>query len=122
MKKYKNQLELVLLCSKKALEEVLEERPKAGVKANKNTPDESSLKYRKAIKLIDQLHTFFGQRCAFTFGICRECSYWSTVAHQSIGDQFGDCGISGGKKKETHAFESCDKWASKKEKVSLSGL
>lgn len=101
----KNELELLLLCAKKALEKVVFEKPSAGVITNRGKKNEAKMRYFEALEGMQKLHTYFALRGAFSFGVCKSCTKWTTKGHNSVGDAVGDCKRIG---KTVCCYNSCD--------------
>jgi hypothetical protein len=108
----KNELEMLILCCRKALKKVLEDNPKAGLIIDKDQPSESKMRYKDALKALDRLDTYFGLKGATSFGICASCTKWDRTAHQSVADSCGDCRGNSPKRDYHrdvyHAYDTCE--------------
>ena len=98
----RNELQMLLLCCRKALERQIEVNPKSGVITHKGEKTERKMTYTKALECLEKFEDLYAMSGAFSFGICGECSKFSTAGHQSRHDCFGHCG---GKSK--HCYDSC---------------
>lgn len=101
-----NELEMALKIAKKAIDKMLEEKPKGGLIVNKGQDIEAKMSYQEAKLCLERLERRFGVLGAFSLGICGECTHWNTKAH-STGNwkDYGTCSLG---KKDTHRYDSCD--------------
>ena len=70
MGKVVNQLEMLFRCCEKALKDKPE---KAGLKSGK-----TKMKYSEALVMMGVLKDYFALRGAFSIGICKDCTKFST--------------------------------------------
>lgn len=111
LKHYKpNELEMALKIAKKAIDSLIEEKPNGGLVVNKGQDIEAKMSYQKAKMCLERVQTKFSLSGAFSFGICGECSYWTTDGHYSVYDDCGGCKLT---KKSTHRYYSCPKHSEK---------
>lgn len=96
-----SELELLLICCKKALE-----KSEGGVKAKSG----DKMSYKKALKVLSRLDTYFRVKGAFSFGICLDCDSFDQRGHQSVGNSGGTCTT---KKCHTTVYDTCDRHSSK---------
>lgn len=100
-----NELELSLKIAKKAIDQLIEQKPNGGLILNKGLPTESKMSYKEAKRCMERIERRFGGLGAMSFGICGECTLWNTVGHgPSPWKDFGTCKASG---KDTHRYDSC---------------
>lgn len=75
-----NQLEMLFRCCEKALKDKPE---KAGLKSGK-----TKMKYSEALVMVGVLKDYFALRGAFSIGICKDCTKFSTnrmLSKKSLG-------------------------------------
>lgn len=101
-----NELEMFLKITNKAINQLIEQKPKGGLVLHKGTPTESKMSYQEALVCLQRIDRMFRLRGAFSFGICGGCSNWNPSAHNT-GD-WGDIGTCRLTQKATHRYESCD--------------
>lgn len=100
-----NELEMALRIAKKAIDQLLEQKPKGGLVVNKGQDIEAKMSYQEAKLCIDRIQRRFGSLGAFSFGICGCCTKWSTAEHcTGIWGDFGTCRVTN---KHTHRYDSC---------------
>ena len=107
MEHYKpNELEMALRIAKKAIDQLMEQKPHGGLIVNKGTDVEAKMSYKEATKCLKRIERKYSIQGAFSLGICTGCSHWNTARHIT-GDykDFGVCRITG---KTTHRYDSCD--------------
>ena len=104
LKHYKpNELEMALKIAMKAIDKLMEEKPKGGLIVNKDQDIEAKMSYKEAklcMKRIERRSAMLG---AFSFSICGNCTKWNTTPHCT--DQYKDFGDCVGKM--THRYDSC---------------
>ena len=89
----------------KAIDQLLEQKPKGGLIINKGKDTESKLSYKEAKLCMERIHRRFGHLGAFSFGICGGCTKWNTSGHfTGQWKDFGTCRVTG---KYTHRYDSC---------------
>jgi hypothetical protein len=102
MKGYKkNELEMFLLCSKKALQKLIDENPKSGLIVEKDTSGETKMKYKDALVCLQRLEDTFAIKGAFSFGICGNCTKFNTTGHAN--KNYGTCNG-----RTVGYFDTCD--------------
>ena len=105
-----NELEMTLKIALKALDQLLEQKPKGGLIVNKGQPSESKMAYAEARLRIECIQRMFEQQGAFSFGICANCTKWNQSSTDSgkWGD-FGQCKTKG----LTHRYYACESHSKK---------
>ena len=73
-----NELEMAFKILNKAIDRLIEEKPKGGLIVNKGTDIEAKMSYVEAKKCLDRIKTKYDLAGAFSFGICGECTSWNT--------------------------------------------
>lgn len=107
MKDYKpNELEMALRIAKKAIDQLIDQKPKGGLVVNKGTPYEAKMSYQEAKLCMERLERRFAVKGAFSFGICSTCTKWNTASHDS--GKWGDFGTCTVTKQSTHRYHSCE--------------
>ena len=96
---------LALRCAEKALQKVIDENPKAGLIIDKGTRTEARMRYKKALRAIEKLQTYFGHSGALTIGTCGTCNRWNIKGNYSLYVELGNCEL---KRDITHQYESCN--------------
>ena len=107
MDKYKpNELEIALRIAVKAIDQLIDQKPKGGLVVNRGQDTEAKMSYQQAKMCLKRIERRYAKQGAFSLGICGGCSYWNTASHIT-GDykDFGVCKLSG---KDTHRYDSCD--------------
>lgn len=107
MEHYKpNELEMALRIAKKAIDQLIEQKPKGGLVVNKGTDVESKMSYKEAQQCLKRVERKYSVQGAFSLGICAGCTHWSTATHVTADyKDFGTCRLSG---RDTHRYDSCD--------------
>lgn len=102
-----NELEMALKIAMKAIDQLIEQKPKGGLIVNRGQATEAKMSYQNAKMCLKRIERKYSVQGAFSLGICGGCSYWNTLSH-CTGDykDFGTCRLSG---KDTHRYDSCDK-------------
>ena len=101
-----NELEMALRVALKAIDQLLEQKPKGGLIVNKGEDIEAKMSYKAAKLCIERIERRYRLEGAFSLGICKGCTYWNTAAHNTgRWEDFGTCKVSG---KTTHRYYSCD--------------
>lgn len=101
-----NELEMALKIALKAIDKLLEEKPKGGLIVNKGQDIEAKMSYKEAKLCIERIERRFGQLGAFSFSICGDCTKWNTRPHCTAHwKDFGTCMADG---KNTHRYDSCE--------------
>ena len=105
-----NELEMTLKIALKAIDQMIEQKPKGGLIINKGQNTEAKLSYKEARLCMERIERMFGHEGAFSFGICANCTKWSQGSTDSgkWGD-FGECKSKG----LTHRYSSCDQHSKK---------
>jgi hypothetical protein len=98
-----NELELALKIAFKALDRLIEEKPKGGLIVNKGEDIEAKMSYKEARLCMERIRRYFGD--FDSFGICGECSKWNPKFFTT--GQYGDYGKCGNVTK--HRYDSCIK-------------
>lgn len=107
LKHYKpNELEMALRIALKAIDQLMEQKPKGGLIVNKGQDIEAKMSYHEAKLCIQRIERRFGNLGAFSFGICGCCDKWSTS--NSCTSQYKDFGTCFVGNKLTHRYDSCD--------------
>ena len=102
-----NELEMALRIAKKAIDQLMVDKPKGGLIVNRGEPTEAKMSYKEALLCIERIERRFSMLGAFSFGVCGCCSKWVTTTHcTGEWSDFGTCRLSG---KDTHRYDSCDK-------------
>lgn len=98
---------MFLKIATKAIDQLLEQKPKGGLIVNKGQDIEAKMSYQEAKKCLKRIERKYGLQGAFSLGLCAGCTHWNTKGH-CTGDyqDFGACRLSG---KTTHRYDSCDK-------------
>lgn len=100
-----NELEMFLKIAKKAINQLVEQKPKGGLVLHKGEPTESRMSYQEAMMCLERLERMFQYRGASSFGICGGCSRWDTSSHNTGNwKDMGTCKLT---QKITHKYESC---------------
>lgn len=101
-----NELEMALRIATKAIDQLLEQKPKGGLVVNKNQNTEARMSYEEAKRCLKRIERKYSAQGAFSLGICAGCSHWNTASCYT-GDykDFGACKLAG---KNTHRYDSCD--------------
>ena len=90
----------------KALDQLLEQKPKGGLVVNKGENSEARMSYAEAKLCLERIQRKYAVSGAFSFGICGNCLKWNTAGHDTAKYQdFGECREL---KKATHRYDSCD--------------
>lgn len=101
-----NELEMALKISLKAIDQLLEQKPKGGLVVNKGQDIEAKMSYKEARLCIERIQRRFGSQGAFSFGICEGCTKWDTRSHGTAQyNDFGTCLVS---RKPTHRYDCCE--------------
>lgn len=101
-----NELEMALKIAKKAIEQLIKQKPKGGLIVNKGEDTEAKMSYKEALLCIDRIERKYSVQGAFSLGICEGCTKWNTAPHCTAHyKDFGTCRVSG---KDTHRYDSCD--------------
>lgn len=101
-----NELEMALKIATKAIDKLMEEKPKGGLIVHKGEDTEAKMSYREAKLCIQRIQRRFAQLGAFSLGICGCCTKWDTKVHHTADyKDFGTCKTSG---KLTHRYDSCE--------------
>lgn len=103
-----NELEMALKIAMKAVDKLLEEKPKGGLVVNKGQDIEAKMSYSEAKLCIERIQRRFGTLGAFSFGVCGECTKWNTAGHGTAQTQWDDYGTCTVLRKSTHRYDSCD--------------
>ena len=106
-----NELEMALKIATKAVNQLLEQKPKGGLIVNKGQATEARMSYDEARLCLERLHRRFDILGAFSMGICGECTKWSTAEHDT--GHWGDCGTCKTSGKHMHRYDSCDQHSKK---------
>lgn len=101
-----NELEMALKIVKKALDQLLEEKPKGGLVVNKGKATEAKMSYKEAKMCVERIQRRFDKLGTFSFGICGSCTKWCTSGHFT--GQWEDFGTCRSTNKFTHRYDSCD--------------
>lgn len=102
MAKYRmNELELLMACSKKALENA-----HGGIK----TAGGSKMSYKKASELIIRLEMQYMLEGCYSRGICKDCINFNQSGIQSLGNAGGRCKY---RTNHTTVYETCARWEEK---------
>lgn len=100
-----NELEMTLRIALKAVDQLLEQKPKGGLIVNKGQEDEAKMSYAEARLRLECIQRMFMQQGAFSFGICGNCTKWSRTGNDSgKWEDFGHCRAKG----LTHRYHACD--------------
>lgn len=102
-----NELEMALKIAKKAVDQLLEQKPKGGLVVNKGQADEARMSYQEARLCIDRIERSFSRHGAFSFGICGSCTKWDTRGH--ISGAYMDCGTCKLSGKQTNRYDCCER-------------
>ena len=107
-----NELEMALKIATKAVNQLLEQKPKGGLIVNKDTGVEARMSYQEALLCLERIKRQYSVQGAFSLGICGSCSHWSTAGH-CTGDweDMGNCRFMPGK--VVHRYDCCDKHSKK---------
>lgn len=95
-----NDLEAALLAFQKLIEDKVKSGKK-GIILNKETDSEYKMSYKKLQGLLWEMHSFFGMRGAFSFGICANCENFGNSC--SADGTFGKCNGN-----DRVMFDSCE--------------
>ena len=100
-----NELQMLLLCIRTALEEkvITEKLGKPGIKFNAGTPIETRMRWRRALGLVTALDNNFSYKGSNTIGICKDCVNFDTKGMTT--KTFGYCAG-----KMVHKYDSCGKY------------
>ena len=103
-----NELEMTLRIATKAIDQILEQKPRGGLVVNKGQADEAKMSYQEAKLCLERIQRQYGAQGAFSLGICGSCSHWSTSGH-CTGDygDMGNCKFMPGK--IVHRYDCCEK-------------
>ena len=102
-----NELEIALKIATKAIDQLLEQKPKGGLVVNRGQDVEARMSYQEAKLCLQRITRRFSQKGTFSIGICHGCSYWETSSHfTGQYKDFGTCKLSN---KMTHRYDTCDK-------------
>ena len=101
-----NELEMTLKVALKAIDQLIEQKPKGGLIVHKGQPTEAKLSYTEARLRIECLQRLFEQHGAFSFGICASCTKWSQASVDS--GKWGDFGTCKAKGSTTHRYHCCE--------------
>ena len=102
-----NELEMTLRIALKAIDQLLEQKPKGGLIVNKGQDAEARMSYAEAKLCLERIQRRFAGLGAFSLGICGDCLKWKTAGHGTGKyEDFGRCSESG---KTAHRYDSCDK-------------
>jgi hypothetical protein len=101
-----NELEMALRIAIKAIDKLMEEKPKGGLVVNRGQDTEARMYYQEAKLCMERIQRRYGMSGAFSFGICGCCTKWDTKPHCTAHwKDFGTCKVSN---KTTHRYDSCD--------------
>jgi hypothetical protein len=96
---------MTLKIALKAIDQLLEQKPKGGLVTNKGQDSEARLSYQEARLRIQCIQRMFSQQGAFSFGVCASCTKWSQAGTDSgVWGDFGNCKLKG----LTHRYHSCE--------------
>lgn len=93
-------LELTLYGLRKLVVDKLSVKPNAGFVMAKGKPNESRIRYKDMLRVLDSLQTKLGQDGCLSFGVCKTCTRFNPKA--SLTGEFGACGT-----KIVHEYDSC---------------
>ena len=97
---------MALRIAKKAIDQLLEQKPKGGLIVNKGTDVEAKMSYQEAKLCLERIERKYSLQGAFSLGICQGCTHWNTATHCTADwKDFGTCKRSG---KDTHRYDGCD--------------
>ena len=106
-----NELEMALRVAKKAIDQLIEQKPKGGLVVNKGQDIEAKMSYKEAKMCIERIERRFGLLGVFSFGMCGCCTRWRTAEHSTAQwKDFGTCMMTN---KNTHRYDSCSKHSTK---------
>ena len=107
LKRYKpNELEMTLKIAMKAIDQLMEQKPKGGLVVNKGQDIEAKMSYAEAKLCLERIQRKFAMLGSFSFGICGNCLKWNTAGHGTAKyEDFGECRET---KKVMHRYDSCD--------------
>lgn len=98
-----NELELALKIAFKAIDRMIEEKPKGGLIVNKGQDIEAKMSYKEARLCLERIERMFGMSGAFSLGICGECTSWNPRWYTTWEyEDFGKCGNN-----KKHRYDSC---------------
>lgn len=100
-----NELEMSLKIAMRAVNHLIEQKPKGGLVIHKGEPTESKMSYQEALLCLQRIERMFHLRGASSFGVCGGCSKWNPSGHNT-GD-YEDMGTCTATQKFTHRYESC---------------
>lgn len=97
----------------KAIDQLLEQKPKGGLVVNRGQDTEAKMSYQEAKLCIERIQRQYSVQGAFSLGICGNCSNWNTAAHNTgkWGD-IGSCKFMSGKEL-VHRYDCCEKHSKK---------
>ena len=108
-----NELEMSLKIALKAIDQLLEQKPKGGLVVNKDTDIEAKMSYKEAKLCIERIQRQYSVQGAFSLGICGDCSYWTTAGHNTgKHEDMGTCKFLHGKD-IVHRYDCCEKHSKK---------
>ena len=106
-----NELEMSLKIAMKAIDKLMEEKPKGGLILHKGESTESKMSYAQAKLCLERIDRMFGGAGAYSFGICGCCDKWDTKSHGT--GKWGDFGTCKAQSKSTHRYHSCESHSKK---------
>lgn len=104
LKHYKpNELEMALKIAMKAIDKLMDDKPKGGLIVNKDQDIEARMSYKEARVCIERIKRHYANEGAFSMGICGECTKWNTRGNSSGKfEDFGRCGDN-----TKHRYDCC---------------
>ena len=97
---------MALKIAQRAIDQLMEEKPKGGLIVNKGEDTEAKMSYKEAKLCIERIERKFACFGAFSFGICGCCTKWDTKAHCTA--QWKDFGTCTAVNRTTHRYDSCE--------------
>ena len=97
---------MALKIAYRALDQLMEQKPKGGLVVHKGTELESRMSYQEAKLCLERIERKFALQGAFSLGICGGCTKWKTDGHcTGKWEDYGNCIVT---RKTMHRYDSCD--------------
>lgn len=81
----KNELEVLFKVLEKVVKDAMLKSTSQGIKVD----DDHKMKWLKIVDATTRLRDYFSVQGAFSLGICKDCTNWSTAGHGN--KNFGTC-------------------------------
>lgn len=99
---------MALKIATKAIDQLIEQKPKGGLIVNKGQDTESKMSYKEAKLCLERIKRQYGVQGAFSLGICGSCTHWNTAGHcTGHWEDMGNCRFMSNK--IVHRYDCCDK-------------